>query len=596
MKMMLLIILPFALIVNGQSYLLDLGQGKCEEITMSMCNGIGYNYTRLPNIFNHETQVEAGLEVQQFLPLVTIQCSPDLQFFLCAMYMPICMEDYPQFVPPCRSVCLRAKIGCAPIMAQYGFSWPERMNCDNLPDFGQPDRLCMDYKNGSLPDTSATGRPADATRTLPPHCQGQNFMTPFCQDQLQANVYGTHQTKDTPKEECTCSCVEPYVPLKEMHPLYNHGIQVAGVDNCAVPCNGSAFFSAEELAFANLWISIWSILCCVSTFITVTTFCIDMQRFKYPERPTIFLSGCYFMVSVGYLIRVTVGSEAISCSQEAIRYNATGNVLCTVVFVLVYFFSMASSVWWVILALTWFLAAGLKWGNEAIAGYAHIFHLCAWLLPAAQTITVLAMSAVDGDPISGLCTVGNMSVDRLRIFVLGPLSAYLLLGTSFLLAGFVSLFRIRRVIRQQARQKADKLEKLMIRICIFSVLYTVPASVVVACIFYEQAHREEWFRSDLCSCRVGRETPSQPDFSLFMVKYFMSLAVGITSGFWVWSSKTLDSWRRCYGSLCGRRSPTQGHNVSNGRAPFKQNPQLQSAVYSHVATGSLQKHSPLTHV
>lgn len=33
--------------------------------------------------------------------------------------------------------------------------------------------------------------------------------------------------------------------------------------------------------------------------------------------------------------------------------------------------------------------------------------------------------------------------------------------------------------------KTDKLERLMVKIGIFSVLYIVPASVVVGCYFYE---------------------------------------------------------------------------------------------------------------
>ncbi|GIX80651.1 frizzled-8 [Caerostris extrusa] len=105
---------------------------------------------------------------------------------------------------------------------------------------------------------------------------------------------------------------------------------------------------------------------------------------------------------------------------------------------------MASSLWWVILTLTWLLAAGLKWGNEAIAGYSQYFHLAAWLVPTGKSIAVLAMGAVDGDPVAGVCSVGNQNVDHLRWFVIMPLCAYLLLGTSFLLAGFVSLFRIRK--------------------------------------------------------------------------------------------------------------------------------------------------------
>ena len=36
------------------------GDGKCEEITIPMCKEIGYNFTRLPNQFNHETQDEVS--------------------------------------------------------------------------------------------------------------------------------------------------------------------------------------------------------------------------------------------------------------------------------------------------------------------------------------------------------------------------------------------------------------------------------------------------------------------------------------------------------------------------------------------------------
>ncbi|KAB0404595.1 hypothetical protein E2I00_017042, partial [Balaenoptera physalus] len=147
----------------------------CQEITVPMCRGIGYNLTHMPNQFNHDTQDEAGLEVHQFWPL-------------------------------------RAKAGCSPLMRQYGFAWPERMSCDRLP---------------------------------------------------------------------------------ESHPLYNK-VRTGQVPNCAVPCYQPSF-SPDERTFATFWIGLWSVL----------------------------------------------------------------------------------SIWWVILSLTWFLAAGMKWGNEAIAGYAQYFHLAA---------------------------------------------------------------------------------------------------------------------------------------------------------------------------------------------------------------------------
>lgn len=78
--------------------------------------------------------------------------------------------------------------------------------------------------------------------------------------------------------------------------------------------------------------------------------------------------------------------------------------------------------------------------------------------------------------LSGVCYVGLWSVETMRIFVLLPLVIYLIFGTVFLMSGFVSLFRIRTVMKHEGT-KTEKLEKLMIRIGIFSVLYTLPALI-----------------------------------------------------------------------------------------------------------------------
>lgn len=77
---------------------------------------------------------------------------------------------------------------------------------------------------------------------------------------------------------------------------------------------------------------------------------------------------------------------------------------------------------------------------------------------------------------SGVCYVGIWNVEAMRVFVLLPLVVYLIFGTIFLTSGFVSLFRIRTVMKHEGT-KTEKLEKLMIRIGIFSVLYTLPALI-----------------------------------------------------------------------------------------------------------------------
>uniref|UniRef100_G1T7Z4 Frizzled class receptor 2 n=1 Tax=Oryctolagus cuniculus TaxID=9986 RepID=G1T7Z4_RABIT len=324
----------------------------------------------------------------------------------------------------------------------------------------------------------------------------------------------------------------------------------------------------EETRFARLWILTWSVLCCASTFFTVTTYLVDMQRFRYPERPIIFLSGCYTMVSVAYIAGFVL-QERVVCnerfSEDGYRTVVQGTKKegCTILFMMLYFFSMASSIWWVILSLTWFLAAGMKWGHEAIEANSQYFHLAAWAVPAVKTITILAMGQIDGDLLSGVCFVGLNSLDPLRGFVLAPLFVYLFIGTSFLLAGFVSLFRIRTIMKHDGT-KTEKLERLMVRIGVFSVLYTVPATIVIACYFYEQAFREHWERSWVSQhckslaipCPAHYTPRTSPDFTVYMIKYLMTLIVGITSGFWIWSGKTLHSWRKFYARLASGRHGT----------------------------------------
>ncbi|CAK1550891.1 unnamed protein product [Leptosia nina] len=518
-------------------------QPRCEEITIPMCRGIGYNLTSFPNALDHDTQEEAGLEVHQYWPLVEIKCSADLKFFLCSVYTPICIEDYAKPLPACRSVCERARAGCAPLMQKYGFQWPERMACEKLPRLGDPDHLCMEENDR-------------AQEPEPPRPPPRRPYKNHCKDPKNCESGPAASPGEGASEECACACRPPLVSVRALHNV-SGAANAGGVPACALPCRG-AFFTREEKEFAAVWVALWGGLCAASTLMTLTTFVIDSQRFKYPERPIVYLSVCYFMVALGYLARLAVGHDEIACDGALLKTSSNGPSACTLVFILVYFFGMSSSIWWVVLSFAWFLAAGLKWGNEAIAGHAQYYHLAAWLIPAAKTVAVLLAGAVDGDPVAGICYVGNTSSENLKRYVLAPLIVYFALGATFLLAGFVSLFRIRSVIKRQggigAGSKADKLEKLMIRIGVFSVLYAVPAGVVIGCFAYEAGGREEWLKRVACGPACG----GKPMYSALMLKYFMALAVGITSGVWIWSGKTLDSWRRVWR---GGRAPAGAHRA-----------------------------------
>ena len=77
-------------------------------------------------------------------------------------------------------------------------------------------------------------------------------------------------------------------------------------------CNVDVYFRQEDKNFAEIWMMVWSVLCLISTTLTVSTFIIDTSRFKYPERPIIFLAVCYAFYSLAYIIRGIAGPNIIS--------------------------------------------------------------------------------------------------------------------------------------------------------------------------------------------------------------------------------------------------------------------------------------------
>ncbi|CAH8600211.1 unnamed protein product [Heterobilharzia americana] len=134
------------------------------------------------------------------------------------------------------------------------------------------------------------------------------------------------------------------------------------------------------------------------------------------------------------------------------------------------------------------------------------------------------------------------------------------------------------------------------RIGVFSLLYIVPALVVIACYLHESRMSEKWmltwYTTEVCrkvdpnqladsicpghfrrlveagSAAARSDNPDgfvsenifakisaleKPEFELFMIKYLMTLIVGITSGIWIWSGKTLLSWQRFFARVFRRR-------------------------------------------
>lgn len=362
--------------------------GRCEPITIPFCQQIMYNQTIFPNLLNHAKQEDAGPEVHQFTPLIKMNCSPDLKAFLCSVYAPVCtVLDTP--IPPCRHLCESARHNCDELMISFSSPWPEHLECSKFPIATDHNAICFGDKN-TINESSR--RTASGNK----HAK-VDFKTTNNKD----------STKYQVGKDYGFVCPVHFKVPKSLDLEYSLKINNKVEHDCGAPCNGM-FFSQDEKYFARLWIGIWATLCTLSCLFTVLTFLIDTDRFQYPERPIIFLSVCYLMVAAAYVMGWSSG-DSISCQGPfpstisgtrlpniSVITQGTKHEPCTILFMVVYFFSMASSIWWVILTLTWFLAAGLKWGHEAIEANSQYFHLAAWAVPAVKTISILAMGKVDG--------------------------------------------------------------------------------------------------------------------------------------------------------------------------------------------------------
>ncbi|PWA13786.1 hypothetical protein CCH79_00017145, partial [Gambusia affinis] len=117
-------------------------------------------------------------------------CSPDLLFFLCAMYAPICTIDFQhEPIKPCKAVCERAKSGCEPVMKRYNHSWPDSLACSELPLYDRgvcisPEAIVKaDGPDPYLQDPSRCNPESSPDFPMDPnnfHCQGANGVRCKC--------------------------------------------------------------------------------------------------------------------------------------------------------------------------------------------------------------------------------------------------------------------------------------------------------------------------------------------------------------------------------------------------------------------------------
>ncbi|PAA69990.1 hypothetical protein BOX15_Mlig029369g1 [Macrostomum lignano] len=559
---------------------------ECMVLQSKVCTDLPYNRTNFPNILGHQTQEDADREIESYKALINVKCSSTLKLFLCVLYFPVC-NVLRAHLKPCRSLCEENRRKCEPVMLRFNFGWAENLRCDQFQYYSE-NKLCI---NDNSTDNQRDSQPVE-----------KSLLTFKCPDILQPGRLKSNPIK---------------IGRSEV--------------SCSLPCNTTFFASQEQRRFARHWVLVWAVVCFLFTLLSVITFLLDRTRFQYPERPFVYIIMCYCMMSAVYITGYGLG-DSVSCATNPNNPNATRvlvrgtnqNTPCAILFMVEYFFMMASSLWWLILTFTWLLASSFQWAQESISNLAHYFHFLAWAVPAAMTITLLILGEVEADSLTGICFTGITNRDILLGFVIIPNSIFLLLGVVFLLIGFASLIKIRRFVKSQSGGRTEKFEKLIMRIGFLGALYIVPAFVTLGIWTYEAAEMPNWMigwwqricteygitcpaeaaakvakaaaamaaggsardyvalanqqrevaeklaveqlASDPASVELASQlaaaSNSEPRFEFIMLKYLTSQIIGISFSLWVWSNKTMKAWYRLL--QCRLSPPRQTANSNNG--------------------------------
>ena len=229
-------------------------------------------------------------------------CWAVLQQLLCAAHLPSCSQGRLEKVP--RALCRAALKPCR-LLNQLNTSTPAFLNCSD-------DRVFSD------------------------HCSEDNRSK-------RARFNSSQQ------------CVAPLLFTTSTSAFF------PGIEDCGLPC-ASPILSEDQYDTVHATVGVGITISLICSLLAIITFLLDWQGgSKYPALAIFYLNLCLLVAAVGWLAQVVPGArEEIVCRRDGTaRQGEPGrgeSISCAVVFILVYYFSLAASVWLVILTYTWSVA------------------------------------------------------------------------------------------------------------------------------------------------------------------------------------------------------------------------------------------------
>ena len=492
---------------------------KCVPIKLDICKDIAYNETinmdgGVLNPYTNKTnQDESKNDLSDFTLLLKIKCSVHLRLLLCSVYLPYCSPKVEKPITACRPLCEEVKSKCLTYFDSYGFQWPSNLECSRFPKKNSVESLCL---NGGLTSLNGT---EEVTETAAP-------LTKRKVSELDNKVYTVNRNAVTSKGTTV------HIHCGNLHSRNSENyFFLKRTKTCVLECFKNGLFSSDEKDNIEKWMSALSSCCCLICSVALIVVLAEYNKVLYAERAVVFITVSFTFYSIGHIIRIVYTRENISCGEENGRKyilpDGSANIACSSIFVLSYGFFMAQNIWWVILTISWFLSSGLKWKQQALANKFNYFHIIAWGVPCAKTLVILVLRKIDGNELTGMCSIGNQLVrlSSLSGFVLGPLFTYLITGTIFLLFGILVSYKL-----SSSRNSPDYSTTVLrfgqetLSVGIYAVLHALFSAYILSSYFYEYFHRPSWSNDAYLA---------RPNFNVFLLRTIFEFMIGITAAVWL---------------------------------------------------------------
>uniref|UniRef100_T1DBN2 Fzd-4-2 n=1 Tax=Dendrocoelum lacteum TaxID=27895 RepID=T1DBN2_9PLAT len=555
---------------------------QCVIIKDPACQGIQYTKTKMPNLAGITNQEDSAKRLHDYHPLINAECSNYFRFFLCTVYFPMCSDALgsPSIVYPCKQLCLYAESRCEPYLRAFQLPWPNELNCQRFPTNST---MCIEPKNYDLDLHLRRFNPGDIDHI--------KKLYPQWNISLHSSIVDARLIKGrkdiVEMVETTVKCSPPFVS----RPYYLHISNQSTKFSCVLRCDANLLYNSSDKYLAKVWLLVWALSGLISSIVAIATFLFDRKsRFKYPERPIVFIVICYGCVCVFHLIQLMLGKERMICQplysnpkELVIMRESAEGPLCTLMFLGSYYFETVATLWWLMLAVSCFLASSRKWSAEALEGISNIMHMISWMIPALKVTIILIIHKIDSDELMGMCFVGRHNALSNLLFILLPRITYFFIGVMLLLWSFRSLVLIRKDLTQPGLvlfldgfQNQQSLDKFIVKTGIFCGVYGIPMICYIGCQIYNYLNIDNWNNigktllpiESRCLSKSGlRWTDtsctnhlSLPLIEVRLLETFSSLVIGITSAMWMWCNKKTFI---TFSQLCIKKMPCRTLSKTN---------------------------------